>query len=71
MKDVVEILTSFYYFIEKIYVFILKKKKKKQGKTAYGSFFSKKNGKMWFLLTLLITEFQDSRAIVLVSKMFP
>ena len=70
MKDVVEILTSFYYFIEKIYVFVLKKKKK-LGKTAYGSFFSKKNGKMWFLLTLLITEFQDSRAIVLVSKMFP
>ena len=31
MKDVVEILTSFYYFIEKIYVFILKKKKKETG----------------------------------------
>ena len=31
MKDMAEILTSFYYFIEKIYVFVLKKKKKKTG----------------------------------------
>ena len=47
MKDVVEILTSFYYFIEKIYVFGLKKKKN-WVKQRMGAFSVRKMGKCGF-----------------------